>query len=97
MPLAARKTFRGDAYMAFVILSILARNGMGKMSIMLHGVVNIMILCIRQGSNENPPLATPCNATCAGKGGSESPRRDICASTRQPLEQIDGLLAIKCA
>ena len=32
--------------MAFVFLSILARNVMRKVSIMLHGVVIIMTLCI---------------------------------------------------
>ena len=77
-------------------MRILARNGMGKMLIMLQGVL-FMTSCVGKGVRENPPPATTRNATCTGKGGSESSRCDICASTRQPLEQIDDLLAIKCA
>jgi len=43
------------------------------------------------GAKLTTPRLLPRNATCAGKGGSESLRRDICASTKQPLEQIDDL------
>ena len=45
-PVSMYITLQGDSYRAFVVLLILARNGTGKMSIMLHGVDIIMILCI---------------------------------------------------
>ena len=56
-------------------MSILARNGMGKMSIMLRLVVVLMTSCVGKGIRENPYPATLRSATCVGKGGSATSQR----------------------
>ena len=69
--LAARETLRGIVSLR---MPKLARNCMGKISIMLQLVVVLMTSCVGRGVRENPYPSTTRNATYVDKDGDESLR-----------------------